>query len=326
MSQITIVGLGLIGTSIGLGLKALGRDYVLMGHDKDHKAMDRARKLGAVDKTHWNLIAACEDADMIILAIPIHEIAPTFKALRQDLKQGCLLMDTAPLKRPVQQAAEAHLPEHVHFIGSNPILPHAEDLTAEDASPELFQGRLWALCPTRDAHADAVRLVTNMVQSLGAEPYFLSPEEHDGLAAAAESLPVLLSGAFMHAVSSHASWREIRRMAGSEFERVSALPEFEPASLAETVFANRDNVLFWLEAMMSELEGWFDALREGDEARLTRWFEEAQTRRAEWLKLQRTGDWDEALKRENVEYAGFFARMFGGSRLARGREKKLWKE
>ena len=288
--------------------------------------MDRALKMGAVDKTHWNLIAACENADMIILAIPIHEIEPTLKAIREDLKTGCLLIDTAPLKRPVQRAAAEHLPQHVHFIGTNPILIHAEELTAEDASAELFQGRLWALCPAGDAHTEAVRLVTDMIQSLGALPYFLSPEEHDGLAAAAESLPVLLSGALMHAVSAHPSWREVRKMAGAQFERATALPDFEAESLAETVFANRDNVKLWVDVMLAELNGWREALDAADRDALVRWFDEAQQRRAEWLKLQKTGDWEEALKRDNVEYVGFFARMFGGRRFLKSREKKLWEE
>ena len=310
MSQITIIGLGLIGTSIGLGLKELDRDFIIVGHDRDHGAMKRAAKMGAVDKTHWNLIAACENADMIILAIPIDGIAPTFEALKQDLKKGCLLMDTAPLKRPVQEAAEAHLPEHVHFIGSHPILPYGDRLRAEDASADLFKGKQWALCPSDDAHPDAVNLATNFVQSLGANPYFLTPEEHDGLAAAAVSLPVLLSGALMHAVGGHASWREIRKMAGGQFEQVTRLPDFDTEALADVVFDNRDNVVTWIETMIGELEGWRSALQEDDKAVIDDWFKRTQEQRTQWLKLQKTGDWEES-HHAPIETPGFFSRMFG---------------
>ncbi|HID35042.1 MAG TPA: prephenate dehydrogenase/arogenate dehydrogenase family protein [Anaerolineae bacterium] len=320
MSQITIIGLGLIGTSIGLGLKALDGDFSILGHDRDHGAMQRAAKMGAVDKTHWNLIAAIEEADMIILAIPIDGVAPTFEAIKQDLKQGCLIMDTAPLKRPVQRAAAEHLPDHVHFIGSNPILPHGEELTPEEASPDLFREALWALCPTRDARANAVNIVTNLVQSLGASPYFLSPEEHDGLAAAAVSLPTLMAGALMHAVSAHASWREIRKMAGGQFARATALPNFNAEALAAMVFDNRDNVLLWIETMMAELEGWRGALQEEDKAVLDKWFEDAQTRRAQWLKLQETGDWEES-GRTPIEPSGFFSRMLGLGGFSRKKAK-----
>ena len=321
MSQITIIGLGLIGASIGLGLKELERDFIIMGHDRDHAAMNRALKMGAVDKTHWNLIAACEDADMIILAIPIDDISETFEAIKGDLKRGCLLMDTAPLKRPVQQAAREHLPDTVHFIGSDPILPHGEKLQAEDASPALFQGALWALCPSGDVHPDAVNIATNLVQSLGANPYFLTPEEHDGLAAAAVSLPVLLSGAFMHAVSEHTSWREIRKMAGGQFERVTALPDFDAEALARTVFDNRDNVITWIETMIGELEGWREALRQEDEAALNTWFESAQQQRAQWLELQKTGDWEES-SQPLLDQPGFFARMLGFGGFSRKRESE----
>ena len=321
MSQITIIGLGLIGTSIGLGLKELEQEFTIMGHDRDHTAMTRASKMGAVDKTHWNLISACENADMIILAIPIDGISETFEAIKEDLKTGCLIMDTAPLKRPVQQAAEKHLPGNVHFIGSDPILPHGEKLQAEDASPALFNGALWTLCPSQDAHPDAVNITANLVQSLGAKPYFLTPEEHDGLAAAAVSLPILLSGAFMHAVSAHGSWREIRRMAGGQFERVTALPDFDTDAITGMVFGNRDNVITWIEMMIGELEGWRGALQENDEAVLNKWFESAQQQRAQWLKLQETGNWDET-KRIPIENSGIFSRLFGFGGFGRKKESE----
>ncbi len=321
MSQITIIGLGLIGTSIGLGLKGLDRDFVIMGHDRDHVAMQRAARMGAVDKTHWNLIAACEEADMIILAIPLDGIAPTFEAIKRDIKRGCLLMDTAPLKRPVAQAAEMHLPDTVHFVGGHPILPHAEALQAQDASPALFQNALWALCPSHHAHPDAVNLATNLVQSLGAKPYFLTPEEHDGLAAAAVSLPTLISGAFMHAVSQHASWREIRKMAGAQFEQVTALPDFDAEALARMVFDNRDNVVTWIESLVGELERWRAALQAEDEAILRAWFEDAQQQRAQWLKSQKTGDWEPA-KRIPLEQPGFLSRMLGLGGMGRRRNQE----
>ncbi len=311
MSQITIVGLGLIGSSIGLGLKELERDYTIVGHDKDHAAMDRAKKQGAVDRTHWNLIAACEEADMIILAIPINDIAPTMEAIKQDLKSGCLLMDTAPLKRPVQKAAAEHLPNTVHFIGGNPVLTQHERLTAADASARLFEDATWALCPAESAHTSAVNVAANMVSALGAKPYFLSPEEHDGLMAAAESLPLLISGALMHAVSSSESWREIRRMAGRQFERVTETPDFDPEALTETVFDNRDNVIHWIQVLTAELQGWTQALENDDADIIQSWFENAQQERSGWLELRKSGDWEESFKTQKLEVDGFFSRMLG---------------
>ena len=271
MSQITIVGLGLIGASIGLALKELGQNYEIVGHDKDRKAMDRAIKQGAVDKTHWNLIAACEEADMIILAIPINDIAATMEAIKLDLKSGCLLMDTAPLKRPAQKAAEEHLPDDVHFIGSDPVLRHSENISAEDASADLFRDATWTLCPLETVNAEAVKVAANMVAALGATPYFLSPEEHDGLMAAAESLPLMLSGALMHAVSVSESWPEIRRMAGAQFEQTTQMPDFDAEALTETVFDNRDNIIHWIETMIAELQGWSHALENEEEEIVQNW-------------------------------------------------------
>lgn len=325
MSQITIIGLGLVGSSIGLALKALGQNYTIVGHDKNRKAMDRAGKAGAIDTSHWNLIAACENADMIIAAIPLSGIAATFEAIRQDLKPGCLILDTAPLKRPVQKAASEFLPDNVHFIGSDPVLVHRNHLDVEDASATLFKDSTWALCPSESVSPDAVKVVTNMINAIGATPYFLSAEEHDGLVAAADSLPTLLAGALMHAASSHDSWQEIRRMAGVQFERNTQLPDFDAESLAEAVFDNRDNVQYWVEAMIAELEGWRKALDEEDAQTLVKWFEKAQDERRHWLKLRETNDWDDTLRENKLEYTGFMKRMLGGGAFSRKRDK-LWKD
>ena len=325
MSQITIVGLGLIGASIGLSLKELGQNYILVGHDKNRKAMDKAVARGAVDKTHWNLVAACENADMIILAIPIDDIAPTMEAIRQDLKTGCLITDTAPLKRPVQQAAAELLPDTVHFVGGNPILRHGGEMTAADASATLFQEKTWALCPQDDVNPDAVKVVANMISAMGAKPYFLSAAEHDGLMAAAESLPLMLSGALMHAVSANEAWPEIRRMAGAQFEQVTQMPDFDAESLSETVFDNRDNIGHWVDAMIAELTGWRKALQEADQETIAAWFAAAQQARAQWLKLQKSGDWENVAGESGLDHKGFWARMLGSGSFSR-RRGSLWKD
>jgi prephenate dehydrogenase len=324
MSQISIIGLGLIGTSIGLGLKNLEQNHTLIGHDKDRKAMDQALKVGAVDTTHWNLVAACRDADMIVLALPINDIAPTLEAIKLDLKPGCLIMDTAPLKRPVQEAVTQQLPDNVHFIGGNPILQHGQSLGPEDATADLFQGATWTLCPQEDVNPDAVKVAANMVSALGANPYFLSASEHDGLVAAAESLPLMLSGALMHAVSHSQAWPEIRRVAGMQFEQSTLMPEFDPAALTETVFENRDNISYWLEAMLAELTGWKKALDNEDAETIQAWFETGQKRRRQWLAMQERGHWEDVADEAKIERTGFMARMFGAGSLSRHRGK-LWK-
>ncbi|MGC8826195.1 MAG: prephenate dehydrogenase/arogenate dehydrogenase family protein, partial [Anaerolineae bacterium] len=230
-AQITIIGLGLIGTSLGLALKRAGGNFDIVGHDREPEAAARARKRGAVDQTAWNLIAAVENADIILLAIPISAVEATLEAIASDLKEGCIILDTCTIKRPVLEWAERILPAHVSFIGGNPIpyqpLPAAAG--AEGASETLFDKSLFCLCPSPRATAEAVQLAADMVSALGAQPYFLDAEEHDGLIAGVELLPLAMAGALMETAARSPGWREITRLA----DEIEALGPVNLAALEE---------------------------------------------------------------------------------------------
>ena len=100
-SRITIIGLGLIGGSIGLALKKAKVDVEIVGHDKDSGVANRAQKRGAVDRTDWNLHGACDGASLIFLAIPLAGIKDTLAALGTSLGSGVIVSDTATSKAPV---------------------------------------------------------------------------------------------------------------------------------------------------------------------------------------------------------------------------------
>ncbi len=116
--RITIVGLGLIGNSIGLALTQGQRKFEVVGHDKDNKAAGQSRKIKAVDKTEWNLISACDGADLVILALPAIAIRDTMQALAHELKPGCVVMDTASVKAPVQRWAD-EIPDRSESLHRN---------------------------------------------------------------------------------------------------------------------------------------------------------------------------------------------------------------
>ena len=120
--QITIIGTGCVGTSIGLALHAAESPVLVVAHDKNPENAGLARKQKAVDKVDWNLIGACEEADLVILAIPLPAIEETLRVIAPYLKAGCVVTDTADLKAPVSQWAADLLPDSVSYIGGNPLL------------------------------------------------------------------------------------------------------------------------------------------------------------------------------------------------------------
>lgn len=249
---ITVVGTGVIGTSVGLALKQKEDPPRLIAHDKELNIAKKAVKAGAFDKAEWNLINACEQANLIVLATPLNGIRPTLEAIAPYVSENTVITDVCRAKRPVVDVAQEYLPGHVHFIGGDPIV-YPPGSGHEHATADLFHNRLYCLTPTATASEEAVQLLVNFVNLLGGQPFFLDIDEHDGLVAATEYLPALLSTALMHTLAKQQSWRESRKLAGRLFEQVSAGAEGDPDGLKEGLVSNRDTLLSWLDHYITEL-------------------------------------------------------------------------
>ncbi len=316
--QITIVGLGLIGTSFGLALKRQKRsDLLITGHDKADAAVQAAKDKGAIDNSHWNLIRACEGADIILLAVPSAAVIATLEALRQDLKPGCLLLDTAPIKTPILAAA-AGLPENVYYVGGNPILLAERGQPAAGASAALFDKIPWALCPSPTLSPDAVSTVSDLVAMVGAQPFFLDAAEHDGLIAAVDGLPTVLAAALLNAAGENRSWRELRRLASNQFDAATYLPEQQPADFTTALLGNSANVVHWLDLMIGQLQGLKTALAGGDEGTLAQSFTRASELRNQWLAVRERGDYEDGQRPS--ELPSFWNRFLGRATIKPQRE------
>jgi prephenate dehydrogenase len=295
---VSIVGLGLVGASIGLSLRKAAVASQVIGHDKNPEASGQAKKAGAVDRTTWNLISACDKADLVILALPFDAVEATLRAIAPHLRAECVVVDTATQKAPVIQWANEILPESVHFVGLDPILP--PDPTAGHSHavprPDLFQGGLICVVPSDRASPDAVRLAISLVAILGAKPLFCDAQEHDGLMALADQLPPVLALALLETAIHEPTWRELRKFAGAGFETATQPAASDPAALSALCRANRDNVLRWLDAFSAALGSIRDALAGDDATALTKLFDEAGRERNTWLQLRAKGEWEETAR------------------------------
>jgi prephenate dehydrogenase len=313
---ITVVGTGVIGTSLGLALKQTEEPLRLVAHDKDLAIAKNAVKSGAFDKAEWNLINACEQASLIVLAIPLNGIRPTLEAIGPYLQKGAVVTDVCRSKTPVLAAAQTLLPEHVHFVGGDPIV-YPLNPGHENATPDLFRQCLYCLTPAVSAHEEAVRLLVNFVNLVGGTPFFLDAEEHDGLVAATEYLPAMLSAALVQTLANQASWRETRKLAGRLFEQVSAGVEGNPDGLKDGVLSHRATILAWLDQYLTQLGELRSLIAEADETgeALARAFDQAVVERHNWLtdaRHHRLAD-NEALTAP-VETTGFLRRLIGFGR------------
>lgn len=297
--QVAIIGLGCVGTSIGLAVRQEEPDVEIVGHDIEPSHARQARKMDAVHRTHWNLPAACEDANLVVLALPLSAIEETMEAIGPHLKEGCVVTDTAPLKVPVLEWAREHLPEYVLYAGGFPVpSPAFDDVRplkgAETASAALFANSLYCITPAPDTDSHAVEILLELIDDLSAKPLFLDPVEHDGLQAGVGTMPALIAVALLQSTINSPGWREMRKVAGHDFAALAQLAAANPQGRRETAQLNRESLLRRLDMFMEEIEHLRRWLLEGNEESL----EEAYTVAAEdyerWRIERAEGKWGES--------------------------------
>lgn len=285
MERITIVGLGLIGGSLGLALKAARlKNVEIVGHDRDAEVAARARKRGAIDQSEWNLISAVRTADMVIIATPVQGVREVFTQVAQHLPQGCIVTDTASTKAEVMAWAEEILPEHVSFVGGHPMA--GKETTGIDAAEAtLFQNCMYCLMPSARATQGAIDSCLGLARTAGATPYFVDAHEHDGFAAAISHLPLVISAALVSTVASSPSWREVARLASSGFRDVSRLASGDEEMSRDICLTNRESVVHWIDRFVQAMLHYRRLVAEEPE-RLGQEFRASREARDRWLAIK----------------------------------------
>jgi prephenate dehydrogenase len=291
MQRVLIVGLGLIGGSIGLALrrwaeerKVDGRKPLeVVGFDPNLDQQRAAERLGAVDRGAWDLAKAAREADVVVLATPVAAMREVMQDLAPLLPPGAVVTDTASTKAQVLAWANEILPRTVSFVGGHPMAGKTQSIEGADA--DLFAGATWCIAPSVTAAEDAVRTVLGLVAAAGAEPFFIDPEEHDAYVAGVSHLPFVLSAALMNAVARDASWRDMKALTAGGFRDTTRLAAGSPAMHRDILLTNRDAVTRWIDAVIATLEEMRHNLRLDDDAAaaaIDAYFTDAREARALW--------------------------------------------
>lgn len=291
MQRVAIVGLGLIGGSIGLGLKkwsaenAKGTDQALeiIGFDADIDQQQYAKKLNAVDRAEWDLSKAIRDADVVVIAVPVLAMQETFINIAPHLKAGAVVTDVGSTKSDVLEWAKAELPRTVSFVGGHPMAGKTQSI--EGAEANLFKGATWCVCPLPTAKEDAIRNVLGMIAALEAESYFIDAHEHDGHVAGVSHLPFLLSAALVNTVSKDPSWRDMKTLTSSGFRDASRLAAGSATMHRDIMISNREAIGRWIDEAIKQLQGARESLDRHDTTgpdELLAFFNSARDARAEW--------------------------------------------
>ncbi|MCS7206890.1 MAG: prephenate dehydrogenase/arogenate dehydrogenase family protein [Dehalococcoidia bacterium] len=285
MERIAIIGLGLIGTSLGLALKQAKLPKVeIVGHDKDPHHASRAHKRGAVDKTHYNLHATIEGARMVIIATPVMAIRDVLETIAASVAPGTIITDTGSTKGQVLQWAQELLPDTVSFVGGHP-LGGKEESGPDAATPDLFRGVPYCIIPGKGANPDAVKSVAGLAETIGATPFFIDAYEHDSYVAAVSHLPFLLSIALVGVTTRSPGWREMSKVASTGYRDITRLASGDPQMHRDICLTNRDGIVHWLDEFIKGLYELRNLVKDSATApdALEKAFITAWQERAKWL-------------------------------------------
>jgi prephenate dehydrogenase len=279
-NRVAILGLGLIGGSIGLALHKAKAAQQVVGYDLGKGVMNQARKVGAIDQPYNALADAVRGSELIILATPVGAMKALLQDIASAVSPGAVVTDVASTKVQVITWAEEFLPSTVAFVGGHPMTgKELSGVEAADAS--LFQNRIYCLTPTARTNPNAITKVSTLIEVLGARVRFLEPAEHDGQVAGVSHLPFLASIALMNTVTESSAWGDAALLAAGGFRDATRLAGGNPEMYRDICLTNAEALTRWLNEYIRTISTLRDRIAEHDRG-LDETFAKAQQMRQQW--------------------------------------------
>jgi prephenate dehydrogenase len=282
--RIAVLGVGLIGGSIGLAARRrLEADVA--GFDPDPELLARAEELGAIDSVHQSPAAAVEGAELVFCAAPVTALPGLAAEALNAAGEDCAVTDVGSVKRDVIAA----LGSESRFIGGHP-LAGAETAGVENARDDLFEGARWYLTPTPNSGGMLYDRVQRAISEIGARPQAIEAETHDRLMATVSHLPHVLANVLVtQAATALSEEAEHLPEVGPSFRDATRVAGANPAIWADIFAGNREAVASEIDGAIARLSETADLLRAGDHDAVGAWHEQAGRRRRELIDTEIAG-------------------------------------
>ncbi len=270
---VAIVGVGLIGGSIGLALRQRNLAKNVIGIGRRQASLRIARRVEAVTHTTIDLTKGVAEAELVIVCTPVGRIVDHVRQAAQHCPERILITDAGSVKHPIVAALDNNVPRGCRFLGSHP-LAGSEKTGATYASADLFEGRVAILTPTVNTRAEDFDLLEQFWQSLGSLVVQMSPEEHDQALALTSHLPHVAAAALTLTMP-----EKFYRLTGSGLLDTTRIAAGDPELWRQILVLNRENILRALEQYGSNLASLHAALRDNNLEEITRFLTQAKKNR-----------------------------------------------
>lgn len=282
IGKLVVVGVGLIGGSFALALKAAGCVGEVVGVGRSLANLEQALALGVIDRAEQDVAKAVVGADMVLVATPVGQMGQTFAAMAPHLSPQAIVTDAGSTKSDVAALMAQYLPEHLAYcVPAHPIAG-SEQSGAGAARATLYQGRKVVLAPFAQSMPDAVALVRSLWACCGACVEQMRPEEHDAIFAAVSHLPHLLAFSYIDMIAMHPDASRRLDFAATGFRDFTRIAGSHPEMWRDISLSNRDALLEELGAYQAALQHLQCLLRAEDGEGLSDLFIRARQARQTW--------------------------------------------
>lgn len=327
---ITIVGLGQIGTSIGLALEKHSERLHRVGHTRQLGQANHAKKLGAIDNTALNLRSAVRNADVVVLALPLDQVQEVLELISDEIGEGTVVLDTSLGRQAASEWAVDRFADGSHYVGFTPVLNPQMLQTykggIQEASPTLFQDGMFAITSPMNTSSDALKVASDLALMMDATPLFADLVEIDSYMSRVHVLPQLLAAGLANATIGTPGWDENRKLTGRAYSQLANIMESHDRAEAVALAArlNREHVVRTLDSLIAELGAMRDELESEDEEAFEGRILKADEARREWWAERRQVKWisEGAGDLDFSQVGGTFGQLFGYGRPRKEKDKK----
>jgi len=280
--KITIIGVGLLGGSLGLAARKRRVAGEIAGYARREKTIVESEKIGALDYATTDLLAAVSDADLVILCTPIAQMQVLTEQFLPALKRGAIVTDVGSVKADVVRELESLVTKAgAHFIGSHPMAG-GEKMGVLASRENLYENAVCVVTPTKKSNAAAVRKVEQFWKSLGARVLRLDAAKHDLLVSRTSHLPHVAAAGLVSLVLGPTRSKEQSALCATGFRDTTRIASGSPEMWRDIALANRKNLSQSVDALVAELKKFQTALKKGDAKAVEKFFAIAKERRDNW--------------------------------------------
>ncbi len=289
-SRVTIVGFGLMGSSLARALRRRGLCETLTACDRDADVLQRARRLDLAHRYETDPGPAVADAALVVLAVPVGATAEVTQALAPHLPPDAVVTDLGSVKEAVIRDVRAHLPASIAFVPGHPVAG-TEKSGPEHGFEALFEGRYVVLTPDADTPAEAVARITTLWEACGAQVEHMDPAHHDRAMAIVSHLPHLIAYTIVATATDLEADRqeEVVRYSAGGFRDFTRIAASDPIMWRDIFLANRDAVLEMLQRFNEDLTALQRAIRWGEADTLERVFTRTRSLRRSVVEAKQAG-------------------------------------